>query len=294
MALVNKTFSQLATLVRSTSGSYFDSSGVMQTTAINTPRFDYDPATLEPLGLLVEPASSNILTYSEQLDNAAWTKGGTTIVADTTVAPDGNVTADKVMENTTTGTHSVFRSITLSNSTTYTFSVFLKAAGRGFARILLSGNVLTASTVNIDLTNGSVTSNDITKVTVKNCGNGWWRLSGTVTTIASVTGATNILVYPTISLGVPSYTGDGVSGIYVWGTQLEPFMSTPTSYMATTTTSATRGSDTLAILTSTGWRGANNSYNISAGAGVNSALGTNSIQASGNGYIRSISYFPNP
>lgn len=292
MALVNKTFSELAVLTRSTAGNYFNASGVMQSAAINAPRFDFNPETLASNGLLLEPAATNLITFSEQFDNAAWSKSGSTISANAATAPDFTVTADKVVESATMASHPVFRSITLANSTTYNFSVFLKAAGRTSAFLSLSTNVLTSSSTSIDLITGAITSNDLTRAQVKNCGNGWWRLSGTITTVASVAGNTLFFIYPTANLGVISYLGDGVQGIYCWGAQLE-IASNPTSYIATTSLTANRGADSLLVSSSTGWKGDSNSFNISADPGVVSLLDSGGIHVSGNGYLRTISYFPN-
>jgi glyceraldehyde 3-phosphate dehydrogenase len=52
-------------------------------------RFDNNPTTGESLGLLIEEARTNLVTYSEQFDNASWTKSGVSITANTIVSPDG-------------------------------------------------------------------------------------------------------------------------------------------------------------------------------------------------------------
>ena len=87
------------TFTRSTTGSYYNSAGVLSTAAINAPRFDYDPVTLESVGLLIEESRTNLLTYSEQFDNAVWTKSNASITANAIIAPDGTLTADKLVED---------------------------------------------------------------------------------------------------------------------------------------------------------------------------------------------------
>jgi len=39
--------------------------GFMESVPPNTPRFNYDPVTLEPLGLLIEPEAENLITKSD-------------------------------------------------------------------------------------------------------------------------------------------------------------------------------------------------------------------------------------
>jgi hypothetical protein len=65
--LTAKTFSDLITFTRASTATYTDSAGVLQTAAINAPRFDYNPTTLVPLGFLVEEARTNLLLNSGTL-----------------------------------------------------------------------------------------------------------------------------------------------------------------------------------------------------------------------------------
>lgn len=75
-------------LTRSTTGTYIDSAGLLQTAAINAPRFDYDPSTLAAKGLLIEEARTNLLLRSNDLTNASWLKNNLT-TAQTATGPDG-------------------------------------------------------------------------------------------------------------------------------------------------------------------------------------------------------------
>ncbi len=74
-------------------------------------------------------AGQNLLTYSEQFNNANWIKFNSTISADAAVAPNGTLTADRLVEDATNGEHIVYQAQTASN-VTQTFSVFLKAQER--------------------------------------------------------------------------------------------------------------------------------------------------------------------
>lgn len=55
-----------------------------------------EPAVVPNVGYWARPSLTNLLEYSQQLDNAVWTKGSTTVTANATTAPDGSLTADRV------------------------------------------------------------------------------------------------------------------------------------------------------------------------------------------------------
>jgi hypothetical protein len=204
----------------------------------NVARFDHNPVTGESLGLLVEEQRTNLVTYSEDFGNASWVKGDSLIVANTIVAPDGNLTGDKLVENTTTGFHYLNKSIIVS---TPAGSIYIKAGERTQAWIFLSGTNLGAC---IDLLTGTVISlagvNNSLNIRIVNAGNGWYRLSlnEPVTASAFQIGVGNG--------GSATYTGDGYSGIYIWGAQLEAG-SFPTSYIKTEASQVTRSADSASM-----------------------------------------------
>lgn len=57
--LLSGTLDPRITFTRASTGTYFNSAGVMQTAAVDAPRFDYDPVTLAAKGLLIEGARTN-------------------------------------------------------------------------------------------------------------------------------------------------------------------------------------------------------------------------------------------
>jgi hypothetical protein len=213
---------------------------VLESAAAGVPRFDHNPTTFESLGLLIEEQRTNLLTYSEQFDNAAWTKTRSSITANTIVSPDGTLTGDKLIENTDTNTHLVAQAANLTAGTSYTATVYLKAAERTRARLQNSAvaNWATAGEAFFDLSTGTVVSG---VGTITPVGNGWYRCS--ITGIfggSNAAGGLNIFL---VSTGTTfSYTGDGYSGIYLWGAQLEAG-AFATSYIPTVAASATRSAD---------------------------------------------------
>lgn len=216
--------------------------------AVYGPRFDYDPVTLAAKGLLIEEQRTNLITYSEQFDNAAWTKGDITVTANTTTAPDGTTTAEKITESATNFSHLAYQSFSAS-ATAYTVTVYAKAAERSwiYLRFDTDAPVISAwynlSTGTVGTVGSGVTAS-ITSV-----GNGWYRCTytrtATATTQYAVVGVSN-------ADGTAFYTGDGTSGVYVWGAQLEAG-AFATSYIPTVASSVTRSADVASVNTLSPW-----------------------------------------
>jgi hypothetical protein len=250
------------TFTRASGATYTDSTGVLQLATSNTPRFDYDPVTLSAKGLLIEEQRTNLLTYSEQFDNAAWGKTATTVTANATTSPDGLSTADKFVESATTAEHYVQSAIiTPTASQVYTFTSYVKAAERTQAAVSITGGGTACGAAVFDLSSGTfvgiVFGSAPLSYSISASGNGFYRCSISVT--AATTSAMAGRVF-SASSGTTNYAGNGTSGLYVWGAQLETG-SFATSYIPTTSAQATRAAD-VAVMT-----GANfsNWYNQSEG-----------------------------
>lgn len=210
----------LITFTRTSSGTYFDSAGVLRT------------------------ATTNLLLRSEEFDNASWTKSATSVTQNDATAPSGALTADKVAEDTSTGQHTIGSSaVSWAGNTQYTFTLYAKAAGRNTFDLLLgtAGNWVDARrTAVFNVATGTVEVVDASPAvaSIQAVGNGWYRCRLTATTTASPSASSafvRIYERTTTTGGTGSYTGDGTSGIYIWGAQLEAG-AFPTSYIPTTST----------------------------------------------------------
>jgi len=200
---------QLVTFARSSPGGTFvDSAGVLQT------------------------AVTNLLLRSEELDSSVWTKVGGTISVNSIASPSGAITADTLVEDTSTGTHRCVNSVAIANTTIYTVSAYAKAVGRTHVRLSLGSGLAGELTAN--LSNGTVAaSSGATNPTVQSVGNDWYRISFTSASSSGTTGQVQLQLIQ--GTNTPSYTGDGASGAYFWGAQLEQ-ASTVGEYVPTTST----------------------------------------------------------
>lgn len=175
----------------------------------------------------------NLLTYTEQFDNAAWTKQATTVAANSTTAPDGTVTADTLVESTANLGHVASRAVTAITAL-YVFSVYLKKGSGSTAPNwlqLYTGGV-SAQYASFNLGAGAVGSVAAgSTATITSVGNGWYRctlsftpsLDGSVSVAIAFTNNTD-----TTTRGL-SYAGTATSDVFIWGAQLETG-STATAY----------------------------------------------------------------
>lgn len=184
-------------------------------------------------------ARYNLLTYTEQFDNAAWTKSslnafGSGSVANTTATTDplGTNTADFIQENSDLAVHGLYYG-TAQSSGSWTFSCAIKSAGRNYAliRFIQAANSFAYSVC--DLSNGTIVKSAtisgaaITSSTssITSLGNGWYRFTVTASSASNFAYGPGIssctTANPTVdAYGAESYLGNGTSGLYIWGADL--------------------------------------------------------------------------
>jgi hypothetical protein len=186
---------------------------------------------------LTGTGTTNLLLHSEAVDNAAWEKGLITVTANSTAAPDGTMTADRLVETTGTGQHrtSNVSSIAVTSGVAYTYSFFAKADQRTFVHARIN-TVATNAQACFDLSAGTSIQSAGTTATITNVGNGWFRCSiSAVTNGRAATCFANLAT--SSSLTVPSYAGSTAQGLFLWGQQLQEGTAV-TQYLPTTTSRA--------------------------------------------------------
>jgi len=164
----------------------------------------------------------NQLLATEDFTNAAWQKrNGATVVANAAISPAGTLTASKLVPGAGVfgGVGSDHSNIfaapgvaSLVAGITYTLSVYAKAGELSVITLYLDPNSPTY--IKADLTTGTILDNvGSIPGTIDYVGDGWYRLA--ITDLATATNTTGVV---RIAADTPS--GDGTSGIYIWGADL--------------------------------------------------------------------------
>jgi hypothetical protein len=211
------------------------------TDRLNVPRLTYQNGGGGCPSLLLEKQSTNLVTYSQAFDNSNWTKQNTSVTANAITSPDGTTNAQKIVPNTTNGMHYLEQYVTIS-AVDYTYTIYAKKGEYNYLYVNAYSN--SSRRTWFDLNSGTVSFNTSPNIaTIESVGNGWYRCTITNTS-SGTTGAFQFGADPNngTSNATPSFSGDGTSGIYVWGCQLEA-SSYPTTYIPTTSSSATRVAD---------------------------------------------------
>jgi hypothetical protein len=231
------------TVTRATTATRTNSSGLIESTPINEPRLDYSLGSCP--NILLEPQRTNLFLWSEEFDNVSWVKTNASVTANSTASPSGIQNADKIIPNALNTYHPVTQARVVTNGVTYSFSVYAKAAGYNF---LLLNTVQGSASGNvgpiINLTNGTIAGNlggNNYNAKTTSVGNGWYRIDFSYV-VSGVT--TSVDINPLPSSTISTYSGDGTSGIFLWGAQLEAG-AYATSYIPTTSASVTRNADVI-------------------------------------------------
>ena len=237
---------------RASTGTYFNSSGVLTSAAVNVPRFNhvYSGGSWVSRGLLIEEQRTNVIPKSNTF--SVWQLTDAVITSDNTTAPDGTLNSDLV---TFTASGTIPRvvqygSFNTVSGTAYTKSIYVKSGTQRYFQLVWSGG-FGAKYANFD-TQDKVAATVSAGVTasVTDCGNGWYRYSATIT--ASGNSSNDQFWIYAVDSGSAGWAPASSSGGTMWlfGAQYEAG-AFPSSFIVSDSGSATTRSADVCQITGT-------------------------------------------
>jgi len=219
--------------VSADTGTFFiDDITVKEVTRDNVPRIDYTGGGCPHI--LVEPERTNLITYSS--DFTTWSIARATLGANIT-APNGEADGYSIIATAVNDDHFVYKSISVVNTTTYTYSAYLKKGSKSWARLWNTS----VGYADFDLENGVVGTQSSVVGSIDLLNNGWYRCSMVYTAVS--TGNDSHRIYTLDGDNDKTFLGDGSTiNLYTFGAQLE-VGSYPTSLIPTSGSTVTRNQD---------------------------------------------------
>ena len=204
----------------------------------NIPRISYD-SNGDNGHILLEPTSTNLFPYSEDFTTYS-IQGRIELISNSSTSPDGLTNSTKIIPTAVSGTHKLRENLSTVTGT-FTQSIFAKQGG--YKNILLWDDT-TSSGIGVNLDDLSIFRNQNTLgYNIESFDDDWVRVSVSYS-LTSQQLLPSIYIYDNSATPQIVFTGDGTSGIYVWGAQLEE-LSYATSYIPTLTGSTeTRATET--------------------------------------------------
>ncbi len=215
---------------------------VLQTAASGVARFDNNPTTFESLGLLIEESRTNLILQSEDLDTT-WTETRATLSLNSVVAPNGALTADRLIASTDNNTHFSSQTFT-GTAASHTFTVYAKASGLNHVALRLFNGTSQVGLAYYNLSTGATGTVTAGTAAITSVGNNYYRCSLTATLAASASCTADIQLANADNTN--SFIGNAFDGVTLWGAQVE-LGAFATSYIPTVASQVTRAADAASM-----------------------------------------------
>jgi len=225
-------------------GYFVQQDGILKAATVNVLRIGGGTdKTSGRMGALIEGARINSYLQSEDFSTTS-VSFLSTVNTDAVASPDGNSTADELVEDSTSANnHKIEQSISVTSGQNVAFSVFAKKNTRTEIKLQLEKQDLKSVWFNLDTGTKGTVGASVVASGMDALPNGWYRCW-----VVAAAASTGLRTYP-ILLGsggeTDVYDGDGSSGVYIWGAQCEENVPFPSSYIKTTTAAVMRAGDDL-------------------------------------------------
>ena len=225
---------------RASVGTRVRKDGLIEEVTNDVPRLDWLNSNCP--SLILEPQRTNLQLRSEEFDNTVWSKVNASITANQIVAPNGEYTADQLTATASSLSTYVYEQHSLSTSTDYSMSVFVKKGTSNLVRMDLEDFTSgTQGRMTFNLNTKEIT-NEVGTASYEDYGNGWYRLK-----VSFTTSATLGIHY----LRIWDYETVNGAYFYLWGAQIEQG-NYCSSYIKTEDGTVTRFADVCSVTTPSG------------------------------------------
>lgn len=173
-------------------------------------------------------STKNLLLATEEFNESVWSKTNITVTTNAIAGPQGDSSADLITENTANGQHRIEQGgVTGDPKVRHEHSIYVKrASGTRAFQVEIQDGLSNAEQWTFDLENG------LSKQTYANSfgfaptidilADGWYRIKMGSGIANQGTSFRYVLVMASdYATAQNTYTGDGTSGFYIWGAQIE-------------------------------------------------------------------------
>ena len=218
--------------------------GLIEVVGNDIPRIDYTDSTEG--ALLLENSATNLITYSEDFSNVAWSNSEDAIITNNSnISPTGELNATLFAAGNSSNFHRISYPLSITNSISYTHSIFVKKQNFNYFTFRFNLGSGGYNNVCFDLSNGTLVYNGLNCTpNIESYDNDWYKLSISFISV----GTTGTVIYyisenPITTSSISAYVGNDLDGVYIWGAQLEQ-SSYPTSYIPTNGSTVQRSAET--------------------------------------------------
>jgi hypothetical protein len=221
---------------RASTATYIDSeTSLLKIAPANVGRPVFNPTTRVNRGLLIENAATNMLLQSNNFTDTVWPTAASSVIAASTTGPDGvAASASSLIEESSLKPHYISQAVSgLRKNGIYTLSIFMKAGKRGIIGVLMCDipwsngsdagaifNLWTGKMLKTYESNPAIKK--VLRTDITPLANGWYRCSVTFRHLSNATSMwLQFNMYESASNVSPVYNGDGTSGVFMYGAQLE-------------------------------------------------------------------------